>query len=187
MEKRVIFSIIAVVIILAVAFFSQQAYSKDIFKKISDYIGKYAGASLLGAFNPSSSNNKPGDNPSNTAESSSVGDNNTSATNTTGVDSYKVTESGYNASIPNAPKSIGSYIANKVNMAVSGLSENVGNVVGGLKSGGEAITNTIANTKENISDAGKKIENYFSGIANSIAGKNNNTCETQPAQTPAGQ
>jgi hypothetical protein len=58
-----------------------------------------------------------------------------------------------------------------------------------VKSGGEAMQNSLGNAQQNISNgissAENKIQNYFSGIANSILHPGENNCATQPAQTSA--
>jgi len=61
-----------------------------------------------------------------------------------------------------------------VSGAYSKLSDNI-------RSGGETIKNTVDQTKQKISDAGKNISNYFSGIKESILhpGENNN-CPPTP-------
>ena len=47
---------------------------------------------------------------------------------------------------------------------------------------GEDIKNSVDQAKQNVTESiGKKIENYFSGIKNAVAGKANDNC---PVQTP---
>ena len=174
MSKKTIILIIAIIVILVAVFLSQQAYSQDAIKNILSYINKYGGASLMGALGSKPANAVNTNSASNSTDGSTSG----SPANSS---SYKLPESTYNSSGAKAAPSITSVVADKVKMAVSGISENV---TGGLKNGGEAIANSANTVKENISDAGKNIENYFSGIKDAVTGKENNpnTC-----QCPTGQ
>ena len=60
-------------------------------------------------------------------------------------------------------------------------------ITGEVEKRGEMIQNEINQQKQDITESvGKKIQNYFSGVANSILGKENNNCLTPaPAQTTA--
>lgn len=52
-------------------------------------------------------------------------------------------------------------------------------ISGAVQKRGEVIQNEINQTKQKVTeDIPKKIGNYFSGIANSIAGKSNDSCAT---------
>jgi predicted PurR-regulated permease PerM len=51
------------------------------------------------------------------------------------------------------------------------------NIYTKIQDGGEAITNSFEQAKENITqEIPKKVEKYFSGIKDAIAGKENNNC-----------
>jgi len=167
MNRKILIYIIVIVIILVAVFFSQQAYSRDIFKNVLSYMSKYGGASLMGAFGTN-----------NSATNSSTVDNNAtsaSAANDSSVDSFKLPVSAYDSLNTKTAPSVSLTITDKVKMAISGISESV---TGGLKSGGQAIANTVSNVKENISTAENNVVNYFSGISNAVQGKTNNTaCE----------
>lgn len=55
-------------------------------------------------------------------------------------------------------------------------------ISGGVQSGGELMQNKAKQIKENIlENTTEKIQNYFSGIGDSILGKENNNC--LPAQS----
>lgn len=95
--------------------------------------------------------------------------------------------------ISNAANLANEYMAKGSNWAMSNL---YAKVSGQVQSGGDIIQNGVDQTKEKIekiSDSAKnipeKISNYFSGIGNSILGKENNNCncQTPPAQTTSGQ
>ncbi|MCX6724016.1 MAG: hypothetical protein NT155_02445 [Candidatus Staskawiczbacteria bacterium] len=80
-----------------------------------------------------------------------------------------------------AANQVGSYLAKGSNWVMSGIYPKIDEQV---KSGGETITNAVNQEKQKVSeDIGKKIENYFSGIANAVAGKNNTTCQPTAPQT----
>jgi type II secretory pathway pseudopilin PulG len=75
-----------------------------------------------------------------------------------------------------ATNQISAYLAKGTNSVISGAYSKLDNQI---QSGGEAIQNAINQGKQKISAT----ENYFSGIANSIAGKS----DTNSCATPAGQ
>ena len=117
MQKKLIFSIVMIVVVLAIVFFSQQTYFKNEAKTLI-----------------SAANNQ-----------------------------------------------IGAYAAKS---AVAGIYSKLSNQVQQIQNGGAALQNGIDQGKEKISSVEKNIQNYVSGVANSLAGKN--SCTTQPTQT-AGQ
>jgi len=81
----------------------------------------------------------------------------------------------------------GAYMAKQAGMIASNI---YSKMAGNLKSGEATIQNVIDQGQKNISGdisgAKNKIENYFSGIANSVEGKNinsNTSCQVPPSQT----
>ncbi len=173
MNKRIIFYTILIIIVITLVFFSQQSYSQDIIKNFFSNIGKYIGATLSGGFNL------------NPFGANSTNDPPTSYTNS----SDKLIGSAYSSSSnTNASPNVNSSVASKENWTVSSLSDLSEKAANGLKSGGEVIINSIINTKENISAAEKNIQNYFSGIADSILHPGeNNDCPAQPTETTPSQ
>ena len=94
-----------------------------------------------------------------------------------------------NTFISTATNQDSAYLSKGSSWAASNIYSKIG---GEVQNGGDLMQNGINQTKEKISDSAKniseKIQNYFSGIGNSILGKeNNNNCQTQPAQTSPGQ
>jgi len=173
MNIKIILSVVAIIIVFSVVFLSQQPQARGAIENFLSYINKYAGASLIGGLNLSSStkNSSTGANGSDT--------NNTNASNT---DSSNLAESGYNSS------NVITYTAKGVNWTLSSIPEKV---IEGLKSGGETLSNNVNNAEnkisENISGAEKNVVNYFSGISDAVQNKQNNSCTTQPQPTPAAQ
>lgn len=172
MNKNLIIYIALIFTISAIAFLSQQPYAHDFFKNLSANINKYAGATLIGGLNfksPNTLNNN---------------DNNDSTdTNTnTDTDSSKLIDSS-NSAGTNTLQGIDFTAPDKEKLVIPIISEIPQKVMGAIKSGGEIITNSINNTKENISAAEKNIVNYFSGISDAIQGKENistnNQCPTE--------
>jgi len=180
MDKRIIIYTIVIVIILAAVFFSQQTYSRDIIKNIFSSFGKYGGASLLGAVSSNSPNALNTNSSNNSPTKALVGDASTSAS-LNGANAYKLTPSAYNSPATKTAPSVDLAVVEKAKMATPSIPEKVAE---GLKSGGEVIVNSVNGAKENISNAGKNIINYFSGISNAIQGKENNS---STCQCPAGQ
>jgi len=168
MGKKVVFSFIAIAIVLAVAFFSQQAYSKNIFKNILSMLEKNAGASLLNGFNfNSAKTNSPNSSSSNVTNSSATNKKTVnSASGTANVDAYATQASASQKLIDKTPAQISPM--DYITKGLAAVSSAPQTVVGDIKNGGEIITNGIKNTTENISGAEKNISNYFSGVANSI-------------------
>lgn len=88
-----------------------------------------------------------------------------------------------NSVISKATNPISSYAAKGANWVAS--------IVYPKISGGvEASQNALQTTQQKISDSEnvlKKVENYFSNVANSLAGKTNDSCQTSPTGTSTGQ
>lgn len=72
----------------------------------------------------------------------------------------------------------GAYLAKGSSWIISKIYPKISTEV---QNGGAAVSNGISDTtkkmSENISTAEKNVVNYFSEIADSIAGKNNDTCK----------
>jgi len=90
-----------------------------------------------------------------------------------------------------AANHVSAYLAKGSSWALSGIYPKISGLsaqAGEAQKRGDAIKNEINQTTQKITDIPKKIENYFSGITNSILhpGENNN-CQVQPPQTSAGQ
>lgn len=64
-------------------------------------------------------------------------------------------------------------IFNLSNQAKAYISAIYPKIADQVESGGEVIKNSFDQTQQNISDTGKNIENYFTGIKNAISGKDN--------------
>ena len=178
MDKRIILYITIIVFILAVVFFSQQSYSKDEINKILSFIAKGAGASLLNGFNPSNVAPDASHSTSSTSSTSKESASTNSTSNSSNISAYstKNNTSGQLIDIP-----VISPIENYITKGLKAVSAVPGKIGETIKSGGEAITNSINSAKENISSAENKIGNYFSNVANSLAGNNNsNNCTTAP-------
>ena len=93
--------------------------------------------------------------------------------------------------VSGATSQVGAYLAKGSNWAISAIYPKISGLsaqAGEAQKRGDAIKNEINQTTQKITDIPKKIENYFSGITNSILhpGENNN-CQVQPPQTTAGQ
>lgn len=178
MQKKIVFYIVIIIIILIAVFLSQQAYSRGIIKSFFSYINKYANASLLGGFNFNLGSNKSSNNSSSNAATNTV--------NGSGVDNNdkNLVDTASNSSntqkLTTISPNIGGYITMGLE-TVSGVSEKVGE---SIKSGGEAIQNEAIQAQQNISDAEKNLQNYFSGISDAIQGKENNSSS---CQCPASQ
>jgi len=66
------------------------------------------------------------------------------------------------------------WVISNIYPKINGLPAQAGKA---LQSGGDTIKTEVDQAKQKVTeDIGKKIENYFSGVANSVAGKNNNSC-----------
>lgn len=80
------------------------------------------------------------------------------------------------------------YMAKGTNWAMSAIYPKIS---GEVQKRGDIITNGVNQAQQKVSeDVGKKIENYFSGVTNSIlhpGQNNNNNCQVQPASTSNGQ
>jgi len=121
MQKKIILSIVMIIVVLVIVFLSQQTYSKKI------------GKNLISA----------------------------------------------------ATSQISTYLAKGSIPGLTGISSKINDQIQNIQSGGATIQNGIDQTKQKISDTEKNIQNYFSGVANSLAGKN--SCVTQPTTTSSGQ
>ena len=71
-----------------------------------------------------------------------------------------------------ATNQLSAYLAKGPNLAIPNIESKIND---GLASGEAAIKNSIDQGKQKISDAEKNIQNYFSGIKDAVAGKQN-TC-----------
>lgn len=76
------------------------------------------------------------------------------------------------------------FLAKGTSLAMPNIDSEVSKISEQLQNGGGVIQNTVEQTKEKISDAGKNIENYFTGIRDAVAGKNTNTCTATAPTTP---
>jgi hypothetical protein len=86
------------------------------------------------------------------------------------------------ALISAATSKAAAYIAKGSNWAMSSIYPKIS---GEVQKRGDIIKTEVSKEKQKVSeDIGKKIGNYFSGVANSILhpGENNN-CQVQPSQT----
>lgn len=174
MNKKIIIYIILIIIILVAVFFSQQVYSRDAFKNVLSMIEKYSGASLLGGFNNLNSENTNIDNNKTSTDSSSDSTSKSiDAYSTANTTSAQLIDTSNIA--PGVPLTIGDYIAK----GVETVSQVPGKVIETIQNGGATIQNGINQQIENISAAEKNIENYFTGIKNSIVNPGaNNNCTT---------
>jgi len=162
MNKKIIFFIILIVAIICLFFLSQQPYSKNILKDILSFIEKNSTASLLGGINFNKKNNES--NAENVANTE-INQNNSNINNAYNNDK-------------SSKKLIGTIpFLSDIGANIINIAEKVDT---GVKSGGEAIANGFDQAKENITqEIPKKIENYFTGIKNAVAGKtetNNCSC-----------
>lgn len=156
-RTKIILLILVIIAILAVVFFSQQSYARAMIKSFISYIDSNAGAYLLGGF-----------------KKGSVKDN--ASAPSTNSNPYQLDGS----------TSANTDSAEPVKWTISDIPKMLGDKV---KSGGETIANSVATTKEkiseNISSAEKNIENYFSGIGNSILHPGTETSQNcVPVQGP---
>ena len=84
--------------------------------------------------------------------------------------------------ISDATDQIKAYTAKGSNWVMSNVYSKISTEV---QKRGDVIQNEINQTKQKVTeDIPKQIENYFSGIKDAVAGKNNNSCSTQPTETP---
>ena len=134
MDKKIVIYIIATIVVLVAVFFSQQAYSRDIFKNVLSYMSKYGGASLMGAFNANSSNDPETNSPNDLSQNSSTDDNSVNIASANSTSPYETTTSAYSSLNDKIAPGVNLSITEKLKMAISSLSENVTN---GVKSGGE--------------------------------------------------
>ena len=182
MQKSLIAYISAIIVVLTVAFFSQNTSAWNFVKNILSSIEKNAAASLVGGLNFNSASNSSSSNAAKGSDNSK---------NLIGTDSQPPRISSFtsNKNIPSTQLIDTTF--NPLNYINKGLEAISGIPVilsGSIKSGGQAITNQIDNAQKNISDTGKNISNYFSGIENAIVNPGqNNDCATQSSQTSAGQ
>lgn len=196
MKKSFIFSALAIIIILGVVFFSQQPDALKYIKNFSSYISKYAGASLSGGvnFNPFS-NNAP-NNSATTPTTTTVGESakpTIDGTTTNNTNSDKLAIPAYSSATATTAQKIDSTTNNAATIPTPTIAEKVTvpekptiseKVTDSIKSGGEAIANTINVAKENISSAEKNIVNYFSDITTSVI-KPGTPQNCPPVQEPA--
>lgn len=72
------------------------------------------------------------------------------------------------------------YLSKGSNWVMSNVYPKIG---GEVQKREDQIKTETDQTKKNVSEnVGKKIKNYFSGVANSILGKSNNNCQTGPSK-----
>lgn len=186
MNKKIIFSIFAIIIVLAIVFLSQRAYSVDAIKNILSFIEKNAGASLIDGFNSNSKSNNSNNNTSSSAAKGFATDK--TAKNLTGAPGNSLNVDAYTANNTVSHQSIDaktiSPIENFIANGVKAVSEVPGKVGESIKSGGEGIQNAISQTTQKISDTEKNISNYISGVANSVVHPGTpQNCETTATQS----